>query len=318
MTNGAYLAHHGIKGQKWGQRKYQNADGSLTALGRVRYGVGAAKNAIRKKFKPTNVELNAQIRKQKSKNLNKQKRRQLRDLKKGIDPDASSSSSNNAKGQHKRFSEMSDEDIAKRIKRLESEVKLAELEATKSWGPGKRYVMGILAAGGKKGLENAISNAIGESGAKIIKEALNSKSNEGAKKNYEDELAAKKAKEDLEKWNNEHPEGLAKYSKKSKEALAKKAKEEAWERAEKERENYRKAAEYRKTVANAETAEYKANQERIKSEREQEKWLNEHTTSEEFLTKPVQDTPKKKKKKKKSDGQAQVAHSALIVRKTWN
>jgi len=34
-----YLAHHGIKGQKWGQRRFQNADGSLTNSGRQRYGV---------------------------------------------------------------------------------------------------------------------------------------------------------------------------------------------------------------------------------------------------------------------------------------
>lgn len=32
------LYHHGIKGQKWGIRRYQNEDGSLTAEGRERYG----------------------------------------------------------------------------------------------------------------------------------------------------------------------------------------------------------------------------------------------------------------------------------------
>ena len=31
------LRHHGIKGQKWGRRGYQNKDGSLTAEGRKRY-----------------------------------------------------------------------------------------------------------------------------------------------------------------------------------------------------------------------------------------------------------------------------------------
>lgn len=31
------LAHHGIKGQKWGVRRFQNADGSLTEAGKKRY-----------------------------------------------------------------------------------------------------------------------------------------------------------------------------------------------------------------------------------------------------------------------------------------
>jgi hypothetical protein len=34
-----YLVHYGIKGQKWGIRRYQNEDGTLTAAGRKRYGV---------------------------------------------------------------------------------------------------------------------------------------------------------------------------------------------------------------------------------------------------------------------------------------
>ena len=34
------LYHSGIKGQKWGIRRFQNEDGSLTDEGRIRYGVG--------------------------------------------------------------------------------------------------------------------------------------------------------------------------------------------------------------------------------------------------------------------------------------
>lgn len=32
-----YLAHHGIKGQRWGIRRFQNEDGSLTNKGKARY-----------------------------------------------------------------------------------------------------------------------------------------------------------------------------------------------------------------------------------------------------------------------------------------
>jgi hypothetical protein len=35
---GDFIAHYGIKGQKWGVRRYQNEDGSLTNAGKKRYG----------------------------------------------------------------------------------------------------------------------------------------------------------------------------------------------------------------------------------------------------------------------------------------
>ena len=47
-----YLAHHGTKGQRWGVRRFQNSDGSLTAAGKLRYSVDNAGRSISKKVDP--------------------------------------------------------------------------------------------------------------------------------------------------------------------------------------------------------------------------------------------------------------------------
>lgn len=45
-----YLIHHGIQGQKWGVRRYQNEDGSLTSAGKRRYGYGDPSKVSNSKF----------------------------------------------------------------------------------------------------------------------------------------------------------------------------------------------------------------------------------------------------------------------------
>lgn len=42
------LKHYGVKGMKWGRRRYQNKDGTLTAKGQKRYGLDDQGNLVKK------------------------------------------------------------------------------------------------------------------------------------------------------------------------------------------------------------------------------------------------------------------------------
>lgn len=61
FDNDLYIEHHGVKGQKWGVRRYQNADGSLTNAGKKRYNTDTYASTISglNKIEKQNAKLKA-------------------------------------------------------------------------------------------------------------------------------------------------------------------------------------------------------------------------------------------------------------------
>lgn len=136
-----YLAHHGIPGQKWGVRRYQNSDGTLTDAGRKRYNKSDAS------FKKRAAKVASEHVKTK-----RQQRQQ-----------------NPAK--HKRASQMTDAELNKRIERLQLEKKYKDLKNDMDPAKNGKKVVSDIAT---KAITNigtqALTYAIGSAVNKLLHE----------------------------------------------------------------------------------------------------------------------------------------------------
>lgn len=81
LTSDGQLYHWGIKGMKWGVRRYQNADGSLTKAGKSRY--DEKMSSIKAKTEKVRAKQEAKQAKQDRKDALKAAKQELADAKKG-------------------------------------------------------------------------------------------------------------------------------------------------------------------------------------------------------------------------------------------
>lgn len=116
------LVHHGIKGMKWYQRRYQNKDGSLTPQGKIRYGKNAS--PTRKSGKELLKENTADMKKTWNSASPAVRDKSIRFAAKTI---SKSIEIGKRAAQQKSVSEMSDQELRAAIDRKRLEIEYARL-----------------------------------------------------------------------------------------------------------------------------------------------------------------------------------------------
>ena len=144
LVNTDVLMHYGKKGMRWGVRRYQNKDGSLTDAGKKRYDRDVRENNAKKKDNRINIDgpdakrwVHEDLKR--SKGVVDSSRDMVRELK-NID--------NNTKPRSKAkkmdLSKMSDQEMRTKINRAILEKQYTDMFAPQKTSKGREYATKIL------------------------------------------------------------------------------------------------------------------------------------------------------------------------------
>lgn len=140
------LHHHGIKGMRWGVRRYQNEDGSLTPAGKERYSRDVRENNAKKKDNRIQIDgpdPNRWVREDMSRS------KKLIDNTSDITGKLNQAIFNRSKKRAKMdLSNMTDQQLRDRINRANLENQYVDMFGPETVSKGRRYAKTILDAVG--------------------------------------------------------------------------------------------------------------------------------------------------------------------------
>lgn len=135
------FCHHGIKGMKWGVRRYQNKDGSLTKAGQKRY------NKEMEELKGEKKTLRNKLRTQKKMDKMQKLKSEVDDLKKETDQEESTEAkrarllkSTDAKELYKDRDVLTTSELNDRLNRIDTEMRLKSKIVEEHRKTGMDYV----------------------------------------------------------------------------------------------------------------------------------------------------------------------------------
>lgn len=156
------LIHWGIKGMKWGQRRYQNKDGTLTPAGKKRYKAEMDKLKAEEKIIKAREATKAKLAKLDA------KRKELDDRKKALNDKSAPQATEKPK--RKSIKQMTEAEIREKMARLQLEKDLKDLEQ-KTQSRGSAFVKDVLEQSGKNIATQFTTYALGTAVNKVAEAA---------------------------------------------------------------------------------------------------------------------------------------------------